>query len=301
MYLNFSMLNKISTSKFLLLIIIILIFFLFYYFELKMYNLTIKKSATKYKQIYMDLKRALTKIDLLNSLIQIYSNVYDYVRTNYTKPIFSNLTKNYSLKNKKKNICICSIGKKENLYVKEFIDYYYSLGIDKIFIYDNNEITGEKFDFYLDNYIKNKYIEIIDVRGLSSIQIPIYTHCYHKNKNNYDWIGFLDFDEYLFFENNKTIKNYIYEEIFNKCQAILFNWVLYNDNDLIKYDNRSLNERFINNTFNYSQVKSFVRGNINNLFFPTTHLPGINVFQFCNSKGEFIMNIMNIFLFNNIT
>ena len=126
------------------------------------------------------------------------------------------------------------------------------------------------------------------MRGLSSIQIPIYTHCYHKNKNNYDWIGFLDFDEYLFFENNKTIKNYIYEEIFNKCQAILFNWVLYNDNDLIKYDNRSLNERFINNTFNYSQVKSFVRGNINNLFFPTTHLPGINVFQFCNSKGEFI-------------
>ena len=109
MYLNFSMLNKISTSKFLLLIIIILIFFLFYYFELKTYNLTIKKSATKYKQIYMDLKRALTKIDLLNSLIQIYSNVYDYVRTNYTKPIFSNLTKNYSLKNKKKNICICSI------------------------------------------------------------------------------------------------------------------------------------------------------------------------------------------------
>ena len=40
--------------------------------------------------------------------------------------------------NKKLNIkvALCTMGKNENLYVKEFISYYYKLGIDKIFIYD---------------------------------------------------------------------------------------------------------------------------------------------------------------------
>ena len=84
------------------------------------------------------------------------------------------------------------------------------MGIDKIFIYDNNDVNGEKFETVIDDFIKNNFVEIIDVRGLSSIQIPIYNYCYRKYNNLYDWIGFLDFDEFLFIENNKTMKNYIY-------------------------------------------------------------------------------------------
>ena len=37
-----------------------------------------------------------------------------------------------------------------------------------------------------------------------------------------------------------------------------------------------------------SQGKSFVRGYIDNLIIPTTHLQGINIFHFCNSNGELI-------------
>ena len=37
-------------------------------------------------------------------------------------------------------ICICTLGKQENKYIKEFIEFYKEFGIDKIFIYDNNNI-----------------------------------------------------------------------------------------------------------------------------------------------------------------
>ena len=96
---------------------------------------------------------------------------------------------------KKEGVFIWSIGKKENLYVKEFIEYYLLSEIKKILLYDNNDINGESFkDILKDNYSKRAHI--IDVRGMTSIQILIYNHCYKNNNNNYFWIGFIDLDEY---------------------------------------------------------------------------------------------------------
>ena len=67
-----------------------------------------------------------------------------------------------------------------------------------------------------------------------------------------------------------------YNEIFNKCQTVFFNWIIYNDNNLIRYDKRNLLERFTNQGKKVNTGKSFVRGNIKNLIIPTTQIPGIN-------------------------
>lgn len=46
-------------------------------------------------------------------------------------------------------ICLCTLGKDENRYPREFVEYYKKLEVDKIFIYDNKDISGEKFDYVL--------------------------------------------------------------------------------------------------------------------------------------------------------
>lgn len=226
------------------------------------------------------------KLALSNELLKIYSELYDYSRRGYSKPKIGNSSIDYLPKVNNSKICVCSIGKNENLYVKEFVEHYKSLGIDKIFIYDNNDIQGESFETFLEDYMKNNFVEVIDVRGLSSIQIPIYNYCYHKNRYDYDWIGFLDMDEFLYIENNENAKDYFYNNRFDKCEIIIFNWLMYNDNDLIKYDNRSLKVRFPNPKSRFSNVKSFVRGYNDKLIIPTTHVAGINIYNFCNSNGE---------------
>lgn len=43
----------------------------------------------------------------------------------------------------KLKVCICTIGKKENKYALEFVEYYKKFGVDKIFIYDNNDVDGK--------------------------------------------------------------------------------------------------------------------------------------------------------------
>jgi hypothetical protein len=237
------------------------------------------------------------KLNILKELIKIYTILYDSYRDGYTKPKFLNNNYSYfSIKQDKLGICICSIVKNENLYIREFINYYYLLGVDKIIIYDNNDIEGETINNIIKDYIINQFVEIIDVRGLSSIQIPIYNYCYRKNKDIYDWIGFIDIDEYLYIKNEKNIKNYFFSNRFQKCQTIYFNWIIYNDNNKIKYENKPLNKRFTIQKSFFNQGKSFVRGGLNKLIIPTTMIPGINIHYFCNSNGE---NIYPINFYNN--
>ena len=67
---------------------------------------------------------------------------------------------------KKKNlisntkVCMCVIGKKENLYAKEFINYYKNLGYNHIFIYDNNDVNDEKFEDVLRQEILDNFVTI---------------------------------------------------------------------------------------------------------------------------------------------
>ena len=61
---------------------------------------------------------------------------------------------------KKIKVCLCTIGKQENLYAREYVNYYRNLGVNKIFIYDNNDKNDEKFDIVLKDYIDKKFVEI---------------------------------------------------------------------------------------------------------------------------------------------
>ena len=65
-------------------------------------------------------------------------------------------------------ICICTLGKTENRYIKEFVDYYEKYGVDIIFLYDNNDNDGERFEEVIGNYInitlfnkRKKYLKLI--------------------------------------------------------------------------------------------------------------------------------------------
>jgi hypothetical protein len=94
--------------------------------------------------------------------------------------IFIRINKKLLLK-----VCLCTIGKKENLYAYEFVEHYKKIGYDKIFIYDNNDIGDEKFEDVLNKQISSNFVEIINFRGYrgkrQKPQNDAYFHCYEKN------------------------------------------------------------------------------------------------------------------------
>ena len=171
---------------------------------------------------------------------------------------------------KKIKVCICTIGKKENLYAKEYADYYKNIGVNKIFIYDNNEKNDEKFDLVLKDYIDSKFVEIIDFRGLEAPQVLSMEDCRKNNFKKFDWLVFYDMDEFLFLRNYSNINDFLNQKIFDKCQRVQLNWFFHTDNNLLYYDNRTLAERFPEKCKIWKDmkiggtegIKSILKGNI---------------------------------------
>ena len=162
-------------------------------------------------------------------------------------------------------VCLCTIGKKENRYIKEYVEHYFNYGVDKIFLYDNNDLYGERIGDPISDYIKNKFVEIIDVRGRKGVQPQSMNECYQKHNKEYDWFIIYDLDEFIFLKNINNIKLYLKRKHFNKCKVIHLNWVIHGDNNYIYYTNMSLKKRFpkITQRIDHSiDIKSIIRGKI---------------------------------------
>ena len=84
-------------------------------------------------------------------------------------------------------IALCTMGKPENLYVKEFIYYYKKLGVDTIFIYDDNDYKIEKFSDVI-KPLKLRNVKILNNTkyNIGHSQAKAFTSCYNNNKNKYD-------------------------------------------------------------------------------------------------------------------
>lgn len=188
---------------------------------------------------------------------------------------------------KKLRICLCTIAKNENLYIKEFVEYYKNLGYNNIFLYDNNDIDGERFEDVIKNEINEKFVYIINFRGMRS-QITSYIQCYDKNKNYYDWISFFDADEFLELKPaNIKIQDFFENKRYDKCDNIKINWVLY-DHNVYYYENISLFKRTNYTTKIISAIKSTIRGKYKSNYWRNAGNPHSSnkKFKACTSSGK---------------
>lgn len=195
-------------------------------------------------------------------------------------------------------VAICTMGKKENLYIKEFIDYYIKLGVDHIFIYDDNDINSERISDVIDKSYK-KYVTIYEnKKKIIRNQRNAFTTCYNNNKKIFDWFLMIDIDEYLIIVKDR-LKNYLSKNIFKKCDFIKIHWVKATDNNLLYYDKRPLLERFKGPYIKSHVIKTLVRGNIENLKY-NIHSPYFSPKNniTCNNIGERLnykfLNFLNI-------
>ena len=58
------------------------------------------------------------------------------------------------------NICTITKIKKENLYERDFVEYYIKLGIDKFYFWDDNQENIENLSDVLNDYIKKGIVDI---------------------------------------------------------------------------------------------------------------------------------------------
>ena len=212
--------------------------------------------------------------------------------------IISFLSFNKKIKNNYQltKVCICTIGKNENRYIREFVEYYKKIGVDKIFLYDNNDLDKENFKTVIKDYIDKEYVQIFNWRGIKAPHFKAINDCYLRYNKYYNWLIFYDVDEYIHLYNYGNIKDFLNDKKFNKRQKIYLNWVFHTDNNQIHYQNISLFKRFpeierdaiINKNF-IQKVKSILRGNISDFVISkskeTSHII-TNSVKGCNGFGK---------------
>ena len=188
-----------------------------------------------------------------------------------------------------KDVAVCIIVRCENPYLREWCDHYLSLGVKKIFLYDNSREGDERPAEVLTGY--GDAVEIIDYTAVGlGAQVQAYTDCYEKHGNEYGWIGFLDADELVHVDGN-DMPTYL-----NTMQAdvVLLSWRIMTDSGLVHYDPRPMAERFtvakekpsLENGTEF--VKSFVRGGLTGLHFEVQpHVPSFKgKLKVVNAVGE---------------
>ncbi len=193
-------------------------------------------------------------------------------------------------------IALCCMGKCENSYIREWVEYHINIGFDKIFIYDNNDPEGERFEDVIQDYINSRKCEIVDFRGRKCCQEEAYHDCYVKNRDKYDWIAVFDIDEFLTLKTHRSVKAFLADCRYEKFQIIHLNWMCYGDNGMLDSDGRGCLERFaeplpydirrFKDFPENNHIKSIVRGGLKHIDWRyITHTPWC-FYRCCDATGK---------------
>lgn len=177
-------------------------------------------------------------------------------------------------------VVVCAMAKNEHLYINEWVKHYVDLGVNHIYIYDNDEPTSQ----FIGNFIDIKYKEkvtIKNIRGFKRIHLQndIYTAFYKKYNSTFDYCLFCDIDEFLVGCDN------INEWLSNlNSPQIRIKWRLFGDDDTIKRDTKIGVKDFFKNEVTHSlnrnlvdkgdleiQGKFIVKGGIKDIWFYSVH------------------------------
>lgn len=195
-------------------------------------------------------------------------------------------------------VVLCALAKNEHLYINDFVNHYLKIGVDKIYIYDNDDYDKPKIEHCIQNKEK---VCFINIRGIKheKLQQHIYTNFYQTM--SFDWCIFCDIDEYLFGVDD--IHEFLSDKKFDKYDQIRIKWKLFGDDDLITRDmskpvyevfshevTSSLNRNLIDKGNLEIQGKSIVRGNLINVKITSPHFASIglreNILSSCLPSGK---------------
>ena len=192
-------------------------------------------------------------------------------------------------------ILLCSIGRMENSYIREWVEYNKNLGFTNIVLYDNNYDGEENFEDVIGDYIESGYVILKNYRNRKVCQLNAYNECYLEYGKDYDWIAFFDCDEFLTLTKKNNVEEYLSQIFFRRFDMIHVNWMCYGDNDLVKNDGRPLLERFTKHipentyiAYNFPEnnhIKSIIRGGLKHVAFESQPHTPKTVKKCCNSRG----------------
>ncbi|WP_215750593.1 MULTISPECIES: glycosyltransferase family 2 protein [unclassified Gluconobacter] len=125
-------------------------------------------------------------------------------------------------------VAVVAIVRDEVSDILWWLGWYVSLGVDTIIIFDDGSKDGTDRVITDAACVHDIRLYRIDSDGGSHIerQKQVYLEALEHLKGEFDWVGFLDADEYVFFPSHKTIHQFL-SEMDDDVGAVGINWCNY--------------------------------------------------------------------------
>lgn len=124
---------------------------------------------------------------------------------------------------------ICAIIKDEHRFLEEWIEWHLGLGFDAIHLFEDKgsksheEICEKYSNVYLRRYEDDEQVqELLAWQGNSGRQKKLYEWFMENYKDKYDWVAFIDLDEFITFADGYKLDMLLEE--FKPYPAVLLNW-----------------------------------------------------------------------------
>ena len=163
------------------------------------------------------------------------------------------------------NVCILTIIKDEQEYIKDFVKYHLNMGIDHIFFIEDygsmshlpqiNSFSNKNVSLLsIDNIIKEENKEKIDycLKNNSSYQGFVLKNGldFIKENTNYDWCFIIDIDEYVTIGKNNELNLKETLNIFSDYEALVLSWMNFGANGNVykpNYNEKTIPEIYTEN------------------------------------------------------
>ncbi len=154
---------------------------------------------------------------------------------------------------------MCAIFKNEAPYLAEWIEFYRNIGLDHLYLY-NNESTDNYFE-KIQPYIESGFVTLTEWPYAQG-QLSAYKDCIDRNRDEVNWIGFIDLDEFVTPLLYDSINEFLSE--FEGYGSILIPQIVYGSAGI---ESRDIRESVLK-TFKYSWQK---HSDVGKCFFNTEY------------------------------
>lgn len=169
-------------------------------------------------------------------------------------------------------VAIIAISRLENDYINEWIQHHLNIGVDHIYVYDNSSMEEEK----ISGAVYEKFlpcVTIIPAYDKVQFQMAAYKDAYYKYGNIYDYLIYIDIDEFIMLQKDNNIKDFICK-FPEDLECYRMNWELYGDNEIINRDvRRSVVADFTKPAIKQrsTTTKSIIKGGLDGIDFVSVH------------------------------
>ncbi len=187
-------------------------------------------------------------------------------------------------------IAICAIFKDEAPYILEWLAFHKMIGVDLFVLYDNGSSDGGPDLVRRSSFERN--VTLIDW-PMAGGQIPAYQDFCSNHASRYDWVAFVDLDEFIVPASGSSIRDLLMRKAYAEYSAILLQWLVFGPSGHQDKPHGLVIESYTSRLpedFPASRhVKSLVRGKAVTGAGTTPHIVNVNG-PTCNTRGETVLS-----------